>query len=90
MRKLTDIFEKRTINIKNGEYKSDASAIWLFIVPDSITKTTNFIFIEDWRGFNREFSDSFEMPAAIWNDIQSMKADELKMLDYGWKCIKVK
>ena len=56
MKTINDIInEKKTINIKTSVFKSNSPKLFMVVMDNSVTKTTDCVFIEDKEDFVNHF-----------------------------------
>lgn len=92
MKTINDIInEKKTINIKTSVFKSNSPKLFMVVMDNSVTKTTDCVFIEDEEDFVNHFSDSFEDAAETFvSRTRTLQAGMNITIDYDWKIYRIK
>lgn len=92
MKTINDIInEKKTINIKTSVFKSNSPKLFMVVMDNSITKTTDCMFIEDEEDFVNHFSDSFEDAAETFiSNTMRLQVGMNTTIDYDWKIYRIK
>lgn len=92
MKTINDIInEKKTINIKTSVFKSNSPKLFMVVMDNSVTKTTDCIFIEDKEDFVNHFSDYFEDAAERFvSNTRTLQVGMNITIDYDWKIYRIK
>lgn len=92
MKTINDIInEKKTVNIKSGVFKSSSPKLFMIVMDNSVTKTTDCIFIENEEDFANHFSDSFEDAVETFTfNTMRLPVGMNVTIDYDWKIYRIK